>query len=333
MNKMPKLDLIVPHYKEDIALFQPMLDILKIQRNVDFDDFRVLIVCDGEDIVLPEGYGQDMPFKVESITIPHGGISVARNAGLDYSQADWVMFCDSDDAFMTTISLQTFFRYTKPDKGLIASAFFEEAPSTLPKDKRMMLLWHSGKDYIFVHGKMWNRKWLVKNKIRFNDNLQLHEDAYFVAMAKYLLSDQDTVYIKDPLYLWQYNVKSVTRSHHNFVLQTYDQLVKKNSALTEALLHRGMFVQAKGIVCRTITDAYCRLNSKSWNTRENRELVKDAEDSVALFLKHYDYIFKGSGDVVINAGLDSVRDQLIGRGDFDKTSVIPFEDWVARLRK
>jgi len=38
---MPKLDIIIPHYKEDFALMQPMMDILKLQRNVNFDDFRV----------------------------------------------------------------------------------------------------------------------------------------------------------------------------------------------------------------------------------------------------------------------------------------------------
>jgi len=38
---MAKLELIIPHYKEDPALMQPMLDILRIQRNVNFDDFKV----------------------------------------------------------------------------------------------------------------------------------------------------------------------------------------------------------------------------------------------------------------------------------------------------
>ena len=38
---MPKLDIIIPHYTEDLALMTPMLEILKIQRNVNFDDFQV----------------------------------------------------------------------------------------------------------------------------------------------------------------------------------------------------------------------------------------------------------------------------------------------------
>ena len=327
---MAKLDLIVPHYTEDIHLMDPMLGILKLQRNVKWTDFRVLIVCDGEDIELPEGFGADCPFEISSIKIPHGGISAARNAGLFYSQADWVMFCDSDDAFLTTTAISTFLRYANDHKAMVASQFLEEAPSRT--DGHMMLLWHSGKDYIFVHGKMFNRKWLLDNRISFNNDVQLHEDSFFIAMARYHLNDKDIVWIKDMLYLWQYNPKSVTRLHENFVLDTYDLLLKKNSALAEELMRRGMFVPAKGIICRSITDAYCRLNSKSWNKPGNERLIADAEDAVSLFLHYYDYIFRNAGQKVIDVGLNDLRGALIKNGDFDENNVISFEDWLKKLR-
>lgn len=241
------------------------------------------------------------------------------------------MFCDSDDAFLCTTSLQTYMKFMVEGKVLITSAFFEEAPSL--EDGRILLLWHDGTDYIFIHGKAFRRDWLLKNKIGFNNEIQLHEDTYFVAMAKYLAAKENTVYIRDPLYLWQYNKKSVSRSYDNFVLQTYDQLLKKNAALTQELLRRGMFIEAKGIVCRSITDAYCRLNSKKWNTQENAELIKDAEDSVAIFLQKYDYIFKGSDPKKIEAFLNDTRNTLIKRNEFDIDAVIPFDEWVERLRK
>ena len=330
---MAKLDIIIPHYKEDEWLMKPMFEILKLQRNVKWTDFRVLIVMDGEDIELSDEfkkYIDGCPFLTTWINIPHGGISAARNAGLDASNAEWIMYCDSDDAFLSTTSLQTYLRFMQDDKVMVTSAFFEEAPSKI--DGHMMLLWHDGNDFIFIHGKAFRRKWLKDNNIRFNNEITLHEDTYFVAMAKWLVAKENHVHIRDALYLWQYNKLSVTRQHHNFVLQTYDKLCKKNAALTDEFLRRGMFVQAKGIVCRTITDAYCRLHSKSWNTPENKELIEDAEDCVALFLKKYDYIFKGSGEVVINTGLNQLMDQLIKYDDFDADNTIPFEEWVDSLR-
>ena len=280
---------------------------------------------------MPDGFTEGYPFKINVVNIPHGGISAARNAGLKYSDSEWIMYCDSDDAFLCTTSLQTFFRYMTEDKVLVTSAFFEEAPSY--EDGRIVLLWHDGRDYIFVHGKAFRRDWLLKNKIKFHDELKLHEDTYFVAMAKYLAAEQNVVTIRDPLYLWQYNKVSVSRSYDNFVLETYDQLLKKNAALTDELLRRGMFVQAKGIVCRSITDAYCRLHSKKWNTQKNAELIKDAEDSVAIFLKKYGYIYRGSDPRQIEANLNDLRDLLVKRDEFDLEYTIPFDKWVEELSK
>ena len=325
-----KLDIIIPHYTEDIRLMDPLFWILRLQRNVDWRDFRVLVVCDGMDIEMPDGFGADMPFDVEVIHVPHGGISSARNAGLDHSNAEWIMFCDSDDAFLTTHALSTFFRFATNSRAMVASAFLEESPS--PDDGHIRYLWHNGKDYIFVHGKMFRRQWLKDNGIRFNNEIQLHEDAYFISMARFHLQDKEIGWIKDALYLWQYNPRSVTRSYDVFVLETYAQLCKKNAALIDELLRRGMFLYAKGIVCRTITDAYCRLNSKRWNVPKYKELIADAEDSVALFLRRYDYIFKGAGEKVIQVGLDDMRSTMIKNGDFDEAAVIPFDEWVESLR-
>lgn len=327
---MAKLDIIIPHYKEDIHLMDPMFAILRLQRNIKWTDFRVLIVCDGEDIILPEWFGHGEPFEVSSITVPHGGIAAARNAGRDYSQADWIMYCDSDDAFLTTTALQVFLDKMKDDKVMVASSFLEEG---ICSDGSIALLRHDCKDCVFIHGKAFRRSWLNDNNIRFNDEICLHEDVYFVALAKYHMAEKNIAYIKEPQYLWQYNPKSVTREKPNFVLRTYDMLCKKNSALVDELMRRGMFLPAKGIVCRTITDAYVRFHCKSWNTPENRELIADAEECVALFLRHYDYIFRNAGDVVIQAGLNSLRDIMIKRKNFDPDNVIPFEEWVEQLRK
>lgn len=308
-----------------------MFGILKLQRNVKWTDFRVLVVCDGEDIEMPDGFGGDMPFDVKVVNVPHGGVSAARNAGMDMSNAEWIMFCDADDAFMTTVSLYTYFKFMTDSKVVVASAFLEETVSKT--DGRKVLLWHNGRDSIFIHGKVFRRSWLKDNNIRFNDGIRVHEDSYFVAIAKLLVADKNFAHIKDSLYLWQYNDKSVTRSYANFVLETYDELCKKNSALVEELLRRGMYLPAKGIVCRSITDAYCRFNCKSWKSAENAELLKDAEDCVALFLRKYDYIFKSAGDVVIQAGLDDMKKRMIKMGEFDEASVIPFEEWLEKLRK
>ena len=44
-----KLQILVPHYKEDPNEIIPLLDSLQIQQSVDFEDFGVIIAYDGKE--------------------------------------------------------------------------------------------------------------------------------------------------------------------------------------------------------------------------------------------------------------------------------------------
>ena len=92
---MPKLSVIVPVYKAEQYLRQCVESILK-QR---FSDLELLLVDDGS----PDGSGAmcdafaaEDP-RVRVIHKENGGVSTARNAGLDAAQGDYVTFVDSDD--------------------------------------------------------------------------------------------------------------------------------------------------------------------------------------------------------------------------------------------
>ena len=206
---MAKLDIIVPHYKEDIRLMDPMLGILKLQRNVAWDSFRVVVVCDGMDIEMPAGWGSDLPFTVAIHRVPHGGISAARNAGLDFSDAEWVCFCDSDDAFLTTNSLWALMDAMRDGINMITSEFYGETVNE--HGTLVNLSEFNGTDSVFVHGKVFRRQWLVDNNIRFDDELILHEDTYFITLAEFMCGESELKIVKFPTYLWQHNSKSVTR--------------------------------------------------------------------------------------------------------------------------
>ena len=52
---------------------------------------------DGSGAILDEYAAKDKRFKV--FHQKNAGVSTARNKGLDVAKGDWVMFCDSDDAF------------------------------------------------------------------------------------------------------------------------------------------------------------------------------------------------------------------------------------------
>ena len=107
MNKhVPKLDIIIPHYNEPWSVGEKAFGMLAQQRLIDFRDVQIIIVQDGEDCNLDwKALLNGFPYPYQVITIPHGGVSAARNAGIRASTADYMMFCDFDDMFSDIWSL------------------------------------------------------------------------------------------------------------------------------------------------------------------------------------------------------------------------------------
>ena len=95
---MSKLDILIPRYDEEFEVVKPMLDSLAIQQSIEFKDLKVIIMNDGEErwLDIPK---ENYPFEIEQYAIKHGGVSATRNALLDKSTADYIMFCDADDMF------------------------------------------------------------------------------------------------------------------------------------------------------------------------------------------------------------------------------------------
>ncbi len=92
---MAKISIIVPVYNVEKYLLQ-CIDSICSQT---FSDFELILVDDGSldrSGEICDKYAlQDNRVKV--IHKPNGGVSSARNTGLDNAQGEYVMFCDSDD--------------------------------------------------------------------------------------------------------------------------------------------------------------------------------------------------------------------------------------------
>ena len=170
------LDIIVPHYKEPWARCQYLFDSIAMQRGVRTDEFRVILVNDGSDVVFDQETLNRYPFKIDSILKSHEGVSAARNAGLDHSDAEYVMFCDDDDGFLSNYGLYMVFSAIAEGFDLLVSNFIEE--TLAPKDNTLAIVGHD-QDLTFMHGKVYRRQFLLDNDLRFDPSMTLHEDGYF----------------------------------------------------------------------------------------------------------------------------------------------------------
>ena len=91
----PKISIIVPVYKVEKYIHKCIDSIL----NQTFKDFELILVDDGS----PDNCGKicDEYAKKDSRVIvihkENGGLSSARNSGLDIARGDYIGFVDSDD--------------------------------------------------------------------------------------------------------------------------------------------------------------------------------------------------------------------------------------------
>ena len=99
------LDIVITHYHEPWEVCKKLFQTLDLQRKVNWKDIRVRVINDGG-YRLPEDKLAELCFPVEQVDLPHGGVSRARNAGIDMGTEPWIMFCDCDDCFYNIYALE-----------------------------------------------------------------------------------------------------------------------------------------------------------------------------------------------------------------------------------
>lgn len=182
--------IIVPVYKVENYLSKCLDSILKQS----FGDFEAILVDDGSPDCCPaicDIYAKkDRRIKV--IHKKNGGLSDARNCGVNYSFGDYVVFVDSDD-FIEPFALEKFrnaiIKYKNPDvllttfienykdKEIIEDQHMDAFFLKKSVDKNTILDWaiNHSKNSAPAQLKICHRSFLIDNKIVFSVG-RLHED-------------------------------------------------------------------------------------------------------------------------------------------------------------
>lgn len=260
---------------------------------MDFSDLGIIICHDGEDIkdfiftdestIKGENDLPIYPFNIQQVHIPHKGVSAARNGALDAATADYVMFCDIDDMFYNACGIYILFR--EMNIGVfdsLVSVFIEETRD--PNTKEPLYINHE-MDTTFVHGKVHRRKYLLDKKIRWNDNLTIHEDSYFNILCQNL--SQNVKYCITPFYLWKWRDDSVCRHDPKYILKTYRNMIDSNDALINEFIKRGIKDKAMFFTAFLIFDAYYLMNKPEWRNQENKTYRDETEKHFSKWFKKH----------------------------------------------
>lgn len=118
INVTPKVSIIVPVYNVENYLAK-CLDSLV---NQSLEDIEILVINDGSNDGSAEiihTYSQKYPDKIKPFTKGNGGLSDARNFGIDRALGSYIGFVDSDDYVERNMFEEMFFLAQKHDAKMV----------------------------------------------------------------------------------------------------------------------------------------------------------------------------------------------------------------------
>ena len=206
---MAKISVIVPVYKVEKYIHRCVDSIL----SQSFDDFELILVDDGS----PDNCGKicdeykNIDKRIVVIHKENGGLSSARNAGLDWifanSKSEYVAFIDSDDWVDNEYLKALMNGITNTASSVSACRFQEVSDDNYEKTIELNTLIYPGERFCVEQWVYSNAAWAKLIPISCFENLRfpegkIHEDAF--VMYKILLPCKQLTFIDAPLYC--YNV-------------------------------------------------------------------------------------------------------------------------------
>lgn len=235
---MPVISVIVPVYNVEKVLYHCIDSIL----NQIFNDFELILVDDGSTDnsgrICDEYAGKDTRAKV--IHKQNGGVSSARNAGIEAAKGEYICFVDSDDYLESNYLkelVETKRKYADYDNIWCG---FQTVEDYNGKNKEAVIAkndtgisCYSLEDIMILHerwldaspcNKLFNKRVVVNNNIKFPEDLSLGEDLLF--NFEYLDSTKGKiVVINQPLYNYIRDGKeSLDNKYYPDLLEIYRRL-------------------------------------------------------------------------------------------------------------
>lgn len=255
-----KFSVIIPVYNVEAYLRDCLDGVL----NQTCTDWEAICVndgsTDGSAVILNEYAARDSRLKV--ITQPNGGLSAARNAGIDAAEGEYVLFLDSDD-WLEENALEVLSNNLDGEDMVCFSGrrYFEKEQRYNDADRLKAWAYASGMDYynenalsardfafVCVVLRIYRREFLSSHNLKFKEGI-FHEDNLFTPLACFYSARVKV--INECLYDYRVRSNSITTT---FNAKRLRDLLETANTLAE------FFVQKKGfdkkVVYRAITHHY-----------------------------------------------------------------------------
>ena len=269
-----RLQFLVPQYKETEEVISFLLDSIEHQVDIDKNDIGVIICSDGGNYILNQEFLDKYSYDIDYIVCEHRGVSATRNSAFLLSDADYVMYCDSDDGFCNTFGIKIIFEnidLCEKEKKLfdiLSIQFYAEKQADRETPWSLSICNHNN---IYIHSRVYRRDFLIENNLYFNEKIWANEDSFFNISTTFY--SKNTKILNLPIYVWRGNPQSVTHDP-KYIMKTLHQLIYSNDSVIETML---LLNKDKKEIAQSAFDVICKvyldMNRPCWYEKENREYM------------------------------------------------------------
>lgn len=284
-----KVSVVIPAYNAEKYLEECLNSVL----NQTHKDVELVIVNDGSidgTRKILDNYAQ----VHENITVIHtenGGVSRARNIGLNYAIGDYIMFLDADDLLVAN-AIEILLGDLKENNADIAAGMMDGQvnSSAVDCEGTKIEVWSETQglekaleDNPFTYSscaKLFKRQAL--GEVRFVEGRKIHEDSYFVFCS---LLNRPTVVVRN-IYIYKYRANENSASHARFSEKYFDILyfAQEKYRLIERQ-YPYLIDKAKNMLVKSnIAMLQCLLNTKEKRYKKD---IKECIRAVKQYRKYF----------------------------------------------
>lgn len=216
---MYKMSVIIPCFNARKTL-EATLHSIAMQSIA--NKIEVIIVNDADSIDYTDILNRFTDLRIRYVVRDvNGGAGASRNTGIRNAKSDYLVFIDSDDQFVGSLSLEILHNRIVAEKADVLSSTFESEMRLVDgvaiKQMKSMPTW--------THGRIYRKQYLLDNNIFFDERLRINEDCLF----HQLLFDSGAKVVEIPMVtlMWRDNPKSLT----------HESLYKNKRTFVEAVTY------------------------------------------------------------------------------------------------
>lgn len=321
-----KVSIIIPVYNKESTIYR----CLKSVKMQSYSEFEVFVIDDGSidaSALLCDNFAvDDQRFNI--LHIENGGVSNARNVGLDMSTGEYICFLDADDYLHPDFLIDLITALENhPTSEIAIASFFRVCQGEYKEERLISKLFEKdsinvfyeyeyGKDNVLRHvwGAVFRKSIIERQHIRFNMEIYVGEDSLF--MAEMIVQNPKIVIVNRSLYY--YVIEGESASHGCIdekkatAIDAWDRIIELYSqqSLSSKKIIYGCYlsqylecVQALKQICTDSRHSVNReiylkykntINKLYWHLRKNKMGMKDKIElwSVRIIPKLYFRLLK-----------------------------------------